>query len=203
MTERVINFMECPHAAADWNYCFDGVEARRTTQIPLPIARDLMTIEPKIPGTILLDHRWPDPLPAGRDWSDRLWNFFAEHTGRYVAALDRCDSPLPEFIQRIPCQRYEDYLAATARFERFIVTHHGSYNHSAVDMGLRGTQVIVPETPDGPFIPSGNIGLLNAAVIHSSADLLAVLGKPVEAGSLLHRSTDLKTVAEMIVRDSE
>jgi len=57
----------------------------------------------------------------------------------------------PPWVRSIREAIYPSYLAETAPFETFLVTHPGSYEHSIIDMAARGSQVFVPSWEGRPF----------------------------------------------------
>lgn len=126
---------------------------------------------------ILLDHALYDYNYGGDQWINRLWDFFARRSDN-VTQLDRAGCMFPEYIKRFPVLPVAEYLKKLATYETFIVTHCGSYNHSAKDAAAIGLRVIVPEIDDHPFVPQCLIQQLGMHVVKDETELANILTQP-------------------------
>jgi hypothetical protein len=150
-------------------------------QITLPIIRELL--EPtahiaKKPGSVLLDHPWIEN-GVQTDWTPRLHDWLRtrmQNTPVAQLRRERCEKePPPEWIRSIAESGYPTYLALTADYETFIVTHPGSYEHSIVDMAARGIRVLVPTANGRPFCNQSIIDDLGLRTFTTEAELCDLL----------------------------
>ncbi len=126
---------------------------------------------------ILLDHALYDYNYGGDQWINRLWDFFARRSDS-VTQLDRAGCVPPKYINIFPVLPVAEYLKRLATFETFIVTHCGSYNHSAKDAAAIGLRVIVPEIGGRPFVPQCLVQQLSMDVVRDEAELANILAQP-------------------------
>lgn len=158
-----------------------------TTYFPLPCEKGILTVEPKDPGAILLDHPWKDFAGTDNDWTARIEDWLEPQPYK-VSRLwyaPTADNPFPfhaedakalrPFLIPFPARPYPQWIRDTSRFERFIVTHKECYPWSVLDMAARGTQVL---SPPG-YIPDCLVADLGVELFTSREELLAILAKPV------------------------
>jgi hypothetical protein len=99
---------------------------------------------------VLLDHSWIDEArTAARDqrWTTAVQQGLNGWSKSHdVAQLVRNNVPTiaPRHVRLIDHQPFARYMELTAHFDYFVLTHHGSYNGSIVDMAARGATVLAP-----------------------------------------------------------
>jgi hypothetical protein len=183
---KIMGFMEIifPSTLIDRGFCFLPNPWPMAEQIRLPCLRSLLdahnSVE-KFAGSILLDHGW---IEKGKvtDWLPRLYEWLAPLKDRTIAQLRHplCESvPLPPWVHSIPQANYPTYLAQTATYETFIMTHPGSYEHSIIDMAARGIRVLVPFGDGRPFCNPSIIEDLGLETFSTGEELLSLLSVPV------------------------
>jgi len=154
-------------------------ELQKVEQIQLPILMSILKASnspAKYVGSILLDHGW---IENGRrtDWADRMYEWIDELRDKTVAQLRRsrgCEEP-PAWVESIPEMSYPQYLARTATFETFVVTHPGSYEHSILDMAARGIRVLVPRHDGRPFCNPSIVSDLKLSTFSNRNEFVALL----------------------------
>jgi len=215
--KKVVYFMEQGIEAPgfDHYYYYDRYFKTKNkapgTFIKIPLVKKYYgdSFLPKEPGSILLDHdyqQFRDYKHPGWDWNERLWDFFLKHQDRYgqIYQLERGDVVRPSFIKTIPMKDAQEYLDSTAKFETFISTHAGSYNHTLVDMAVRGSRIIVPWSPlthQKYIVPECLISDLDMTVIRDVDELTTALNVKSVCESKLDRATDLDEVVTLMDRD--
>lgn len=207
-------FMELPlDIGCDHYFYYDcgnhkHVPARQQTLIPIPLDKSLYSIVPKRVGSILLDHDYECFAQHNQpdfDWNHAIWDLVDQNRDMFPdiyqlargAARDR-----PSCIKVIPLSDLPEYLRATQAFETFVATHAGSYNHTAMDMAVRGTRIVVPQTKKfGTFIPQGMIDQYGMQVCHTPTALIAMaIDNTWQAYPRIHQATDMNVVALIIHR---
>lgn len=212
--KKVVLFMEEPKYEFGFDHCYFYNQkfmcSDKGTYIHIPLAKEQYETVPKESGSILLDHDsqlFPCYRVSNWDWNERLWDFFTKHKQyRPIYQLERGNVQRPEFIKKIPIQSHRDYLNATAHIETFICTHAGSYNHTAVDMAVRGMKVIVPIVPisgsnQETFVPGCLVRDLSMSLISNEVCLEQLLNAKSKQISLLDKATDLDEVVSIMDRD--
>lgn len=190
---RIIGLMEIPYPSPLIDQCFTFLPTPwpnrahiklpwpEVEQITLPVIQELL--EPtahiaKQPGSVLLDHQW---LENGTttDWNASIheWlKFRMQNTPVAQLRRERCErSDPPTWVRSIPESGYPTYLAMTADFETFVVTHPGSYEHSIIDMAARGIRVLVPKVAGHPFCNQSIIDDLRLETFTDGDELCALL----------------------------
>jgi len=150
-----------------------GWKGNRHVTIPAPCKLDFLTVVPKKPGSILLDHHW---LNGPNDWTRQIIDVLAQEFqgSREIAKLFVSGMPHPETIKILPKMAFFKYLEETAAFETFIVTHKGSYNATVIDMLARGIRVLSPEG----FVPGYNIRRFGIQTFTTLEQMIALLKEP-------------------------
>ena len=218
----VINFLESVLPGADLQVLYLPVPGCMYAN--LPISRSVLQafVAEKVPGSVLLDHLWPNWLGTEREWTVRLYTWLEQlgrtqdvaqvalqstdpaRAGAVAQSRTFVDGQAPSWVQGLTLQTYYPYLEATAAYETFVVTHAGSYNHSVLDMAARGIRVLVPRSPDvGPFVPEEVIKDLGLATFGTCEELAALLAAPVDRAfwdSRMAVCTDMFTVARDVDR---
>ena len=150
-------------------------------QVTLPCVRELL--EPtahftKARGSVLLDHGWIEN-GVQTDWLPQLYGWLQHRMQNTpVAQLrrERCEKAAPPtWVKPIAECGYPTYLALTADFEWFVVTHPGSYEHSIIDMAARGIRVLVPTLNGRPFCNQSIIDDLGLRTFSTEAELCNLL----------------------------
>jgi hypothetical protein len=139
---------------SDWRFVLTG-QGKSTTRVTAPVWKRVYNHAEKSPKTILVDH-WDQDTPS--DWTLEIERWMRElspefRITRYVQDEDeqrilqgREKFSATRQLRRAP---YSEWLAATDRFETFVMTHRESYGHALLDMFARGTRVVCPT----PFVP--------------------------------------------------
>ena len=192
--KKFVSFLEVPVTA---DFCF--VLRTAIYKIPLTHQKLLPPIYlpefthniPKEPNSILLDHLCLYWIANPRnEWSQKIWEWLSDLKDKYkiycLVDADRTDAfgnphqvqmkLLPKFITPIFATNYVDYMNKTSKMENFIVTHHGSYNFSVVDMASRGTRVFAPTT----FVPKENVTTFKLRTFNTKQDLLTLIQQPID-----------------------
>lgn len=200
-------FMETYDAPGFDHYWFYNPDMNRdradVSFVPAPVVGDYYRRSVKLPGSLLLDHDLELFPAAGNpefDWNRTLWAVLERYRSRFsrICQLARGPCPQrPDWIEVLPVQSHQDYLAATAGFESFVCTHAGSYNHSAVDMAVRGTRVIVPSAYGRTFVPRQLTADLHMELVHSPAAAIEACLQPQWAARAM-QTTDLEDVVRMM-----
>ena len=144
---------------------------------------------PKDTNAYLLDHSWPE-------YKDERWQDeetvltvlrevhpnakvckFAFSRRDVAAPKVSHDDLMPSWVDPIPPLPYLEYLDRTKQFGTFIVTHHGSFNHTIVDMAARGIRVISSKR----LIAQSMIGGLGVQTYDDANGLRRLLTSPVTA----------------------
>jgi len=172
-----------------------------TEQIQLPCYKSFLNISltPKIQGSILLDHQWTIS-PINEDMSDLFYEWLAP-LPNHVAQLRRpeCETiEIPNWVQPIEVTNYPGYLAQTAIYETFIVTHRGSYEHSIIDMVARGTQVLVPIKNNRTYCHPSIVEDLNLSTFSNREELFVLLEHPKTQLPSVTKFTDMTDIAMKI-----
>lgn len=148
------------------------------TRLRLPCWKSLMRNFPK-DGSILIDHSWDDFIGTEDDWTERIEGWLEPLSASrriYRLARHKTDAErAAPYTVKLGYQHYTDYLAATSRIERFVLTHKECYPFGVIDMAARGTQVIAP----CGFLPHSLVDELGIDVFHGQESLLNILGRPV------------------------
>jgi len=212
--KKVVYFMEEPMPNAGFDHCYFynlDLDCDNSTFIKAPVVKEQYDIFPKEPGSILLDHDAElFQHDKESDWTERLWDFFGSnpHYGP-VYQLERGNVKHPDFIKKIPIQSHKDYLNATSRIETFICTWSQSYNHTVVDMAIRGSNVIVPMSDKlgfrKEFVPICLVEDFDMIRVLNEKQLDAAL-KSIGNGSIKSKSrldvaTDLDEVVSIMDKD--
>lgn len=169
------------------------------TFVKIPLVKKYYEVVPKVPKTLLLDHDaklFSFYGEANKDWNSKIWDLLKKDNCGYqrIAQLGRNADNHPDFIEIIPKQKHVNYLEATKDFQTYFITHTGSYNHTAVDMAIRGIRTIVPKG----FVPQGLIKELQMIEVSTDEEILSAL-KDHKAGTpQLEKATDLQNVVEKI-----
>jgi hypothetical protein len=169
------------------------------TFIKIPLVKKYYEVAPKRPKTLLLDHDanlFPFAGNPLKDWNKKIWNILSKDRCGYerIAQLGRHENNHPDFIEVIPKQSHQDYLNATKDFETYFITHLGSYNHTAVDMAVRGIRTIVPKG----FVPVGLSQELGMIEVTTDEQIIAAL-KDHGAGKVqIDKATEFSDLANKI-----
>jgi hypothetical protein len=141
--------------ASDWSFAF-AEGGGRTTWVDGPVWRELYSNQPKIPGSVLLDH-WTQS--SSYDWTDRIEAWLepvaTEFTcSRYVQDENGDDDPdrearIRSYLHKLARAPFRQWLADTDRVETFVMTHVESYGFAILDMFARGIRVLCP----APLLP--------------------------------------------------
>lgn len=198
-------FMEVANDKFSISYHYDPFYRNfsNSSFINVPVVKEYYDVDSKEPGSILLDHdgeRFPWYGDSDLDWNEKIWDFFSKNRDKYpnVWQLERGNVKRPDFIKTVSFTNHQDYLKNTSRFEKFVCTHYGSYNHTAVDMAVRGTKVIVPHVAQRDFVPFGVSSELSMITIYDLEELDVALQQPFRFEPKLDRATDLdEIVAKM------
>lgn len=184
----ITSFMEEQHPDVDycWHYSDPAFgHVYRGQLLFAPIVRSLLPNLPKEPNSILLDHdvvEFSIYRKEYMDWNEDIWKWLEplkdSHTIYQLQRHPR--DATPDYIHKIPLGTPEDYLAATARMETFIVTHNSSYNHTAVEMIARGSRTLVPRNPWCPLLPNILVNMFRLPQFRDGEELLQELAKPVD-----------------------
>lgn len=204
---KVVSFMELAHERTDHSYVYsceipDELKLN-CSHIELPVVKKYYRLGVKKENSILLDHLWPG---GTNELHHELWSVLESLQEFYdIAQLQRLESEsIPAFIRRIPLLPHPDYLEATAEFERFIVTHIGSYNHTAVDMAMQGAQIFVPYAGGRSFVPKNIVELLGMKLFHTSHDIPRMLKEPsitLSVAQAQNCGTDLDDIVIQLDQD--
>lgn len=173
--------------------------------IKAPVSKKLLNYEDKIPNSVLLDHDvslFPCYNSPIYDWNNFFWEYFTRNKNKFgrIAQLGRGPVERPDFIEVIPVADSESYLKATVNFETFICTHAGSYNHTALDMALRGTRVVAPYSTLS-FVPQCTVNDFNMYTMKNSQDLDAIFSKPFINNDQIYKATDLDEIVQIMDKD--
>jgi hypothetical protein len=171
-------------------------------QIRLPCIRSILdatALTAKFAGSILLDHGW---IENGKktDCLSSLYEWLEPMQSRTVGQLRRQRSetvPPPAWVHSIQEGSYPAYLAQTATYETFIVTHFGSYEHSIIDMAARGIRVLVSVVNGKPSCNPSMIEDLRLSTFSNREELLAILAN-LPPPSPMDKFTDIKAVVARI-----
>lgn len=207
--KHIINFMELGLDADTVKHNFTYLPWQShwapTDQIKFPYIKHLLDSSQKgekWPGSVLLDHSWPINLlqNASQLWCNKLHTWLEPLKGsRVVGQLRRNnigdDSP-PAWVRSIPESGYPEYLAATAPYENYVLTH-GSYEHSVLDMIARGTRVLVP-VQGKPFVPQALVNELRLDTFQTREGLIELLNRPLEDSWRANLLTDMPEVVRRI-----
>ena len=206
----VANFMETdlPGSLVDYNFCFRPRSEWADRSAPgdvvaFPFVSDLLGSGAALrPGSVLIDHPWfgADNDPFLRDLYDWLEPL---STHAEVAQLKRSGSTersFPSWVRAIPEMNYADYLAETAGFENFVVTHRESYGHSVVDMAARGARVLVPMRSGATFCPASTVDALQLCAFSTRDEFLALLRAPHVAEDCRWRRGMMTDMPEAVAR---
>jgi hypothetical protein len=164
-----VSFKENTALYCDYSFFLGhGTETEKAMRVSTPYTPEFYQNIEKESKSILLDHpynKFWKKLPQ-RDWSKKIWKWIEslkEEYKIYTLLKQTRDEDgdwkeealkiLPKYI--IPLYddkstdnqswNFKEYLEKTNKFEQFIVTVHGSYNYSVVDMIARGIRVLSPK----------------------------------------------------------
>lgn len=171
------------------------------TFVQVPLVKKYYSVVSKKPKTLLLDHdakTFPFYGNPFKDWNNRLWNILEKDRCGYekIAQLGRCEDKHPDFIEVIPKQRHQSYIEATKDFETYFVTHIGSYNHTAVDMAVRGIRTIVPKG----FVPIGVSDYFNMIQVSNDEEIIKALKSHGPGVEQLDKATNFDDIVLKIDR---
>lgn len=183
---KIMLIMECPNRNPEldqefvFNEVFYGWD--KVTIIKNPIVSNLINLTSHIkkePNSILIDHVWFGDK-VSKDHSDMIYDWLSPlKDGRLISQLGRGvfekQEHFPNWISKIPESNYITYLENTAKYENFILTHPGSYEHSVIDMASRGCRVIVPVMDGKSFCPKCVVESLNLPVFSTRDQLHNIL----------------------------
>lgn len=186
---KITSFMEEPYPHVDFNWYYSDCVSPlpfRGHMIPPPIVRSMLQNVPKEPNTILLDHDivkfWyyrHDLL----DFNERIWEWlkpFKESHKIYQLQRDEKDAT-PDWIEKIPHCTPEEYVRLTERMETYIITHSGSFNHTAVEMMCRGIRTLVPRNSQGSaMIPESSVRYFRPHCFSNGEELADLIRSPVD-----------------------
>lgn len=221
--KRVINFMELglPSEVVDHNFTYLPWQSHwaPTEVINFPYVGSLLKLDKPVEkwtGSVLLDHAWPISLLQGPQelWLDRLHGWLEPtRNSRTIGQLRRngvdinpattvqgrvvdavASKQPPEWVRSIPETSYPEYLAATAPYENFVLTHPGSYEHSIIDMLARGIRVLVPVQNGKSFAPQAIVNQLRLPTFRTSEELQEQLRAPFEDNWRLQLLTDMPEI---------
>lgn len=205
-----VAFMENPMPFGLYNFYYNQQPSTSDFDhlIPPPVIQRLYNNVPKRPGSILLDHdvEWLSWVGhRSMDWNAQIWDVLCDRGAEFpdIYQLARGEAKgRPDFIKVIPVSRMEDYLKATEEFETFVTTHMGSFNHTAVDMAIRGTRVLVPKTISGSFVPQPLVDRFQMQQCDSLNELVQMmLRAPATVGeSQVCKTIDLDDVVTKICK---
>jgi len=187
----------------DHSFSFIQLPWQSVDYVPLPCFRRLIEAHtaPKLAHSILLDHQWLSHTDKSLTDRSRLFYEWMEplKVSHTFAQLRRSNCEWmepPPWMRSIPEIGYPAYLDETAGYETFILTHHGSYEHSVIDMVARGTRVLVPFI-GRPFCQPSMIENLNLSTFSNQEELLALL-QNLPAPSPTDKFTDMPEVVARI-----
>lgn len=185
---KVASFMEEPTPLADYNWYYSDADCKFDYQghmIFPPVVRSMLSNTRKEPNTILLDHDIVEfwyYRRADLDWNPRIWKVmeqFKDTHKIYQLARHPLDQT-PDFITKIPHCDPEEYLRLTGGMETYVITHHGSYNHTAVEMMCRGIRTLVPVMDGIPFVPLTNVRMFQMPTFADEGELADRIRQPVD-----------------------
>ena len=167
-------FLEVGKPAADRSFFYGyDVPASPHTHIRMPIISGETRSVPKRRGAVLLDHMWPTPdaRDSWRQCLDAIEPIRGRLDVHQIARGTELQEERPAWVRPLAAVGYPAYMAATAEFESFVVTHAGSYNHSIVDMATRGVRVVSFPGMMSPRMASD----VGAVIVESAEELRDVL----------------------------
>lgn len=204
---HIMNMMEISHHSKliDHHFIYrTDYISNNTTYIEHPIINEL--IQPtlndiKLTGSILIDHVIKDDQ-VYTNYSPILYEWLESiRSNRFISQLERkgwedSNTIFPEWIHKIRESNYPTYLQNTSKFENYILTHVGSYEHSVIDMVSRGCRVIVPEIGGRPFCPPSLVNSLKLPTFSTKEQLLKILNEPIKKTHV--EFTDISKIVSII-----
>lgn len=172
-----------------------------TSYICLPCPKNLLTLTPKEPKTILIDHCWESFVGTGKDityeievWLDDIKREYKIY--RMIRPQDKFNHRIMDFEIPLTTSDYLTYLDHTSAIENFIVTHHEGYPYGVIDMAARGTRVLMPKG----FIARCMVESLGIPTFTSKYEMLDIITAPIEPtwSNKVDACTDYDTIANEI-----
>jgi hypothetical protein len=182
------------------------IDLPNAEQIPFPCLWNMIQASnsQKVPGSILLDHAWLLDKNTDRDWCGRLYEWLEplNDSGRHIAQMQRGGHEVAErftpWVKILPETGYPQYLAQSATYETFILTHPGSYEHSIIDMAARGIRVLVPMMEGKPFCNPTIVEGLGLRTFSNREELLGLLFSPATPPPPRECFTDMPEIVAKI-----
>jgi hypothetical protein len=176
---KIVSLREIPVAEVDHSFVYTA-SYPATTFIPPPYAKDLLSVTPKQPKTILIDHYWEPLLHSEWDWTfdieEWLEDLKDEYTIYRIIRFKDEEKTIKSFEIPIPASNYKTYLAKTAHIESFIITHGECFPYGIIDMVTRGTRVLCPPK----FIPSTLVDMFELPIFKNKQEFINIVTKPLE-----------------------
>lgn len=107
----------------------------------------------------------------------------------------------PDWLEHVEQCEVREYLRRMAEYDTFVVTHAGSFNHSAKDARLMGLQVIVPIRDNTPFVPDTIAGRLGMQRVVTEEQLVAAVRNPGRVTTALANCITIRETAERMDRE--
>jgi len=193
----VASFMEVP-LPVRLPFTFLPSSSPAAVEIPLPFDCGEFSLEAgHEPRSVLLDHAWQAYVSGPSDWTHEVYRALEPLAGtRRIGQCMRYDmfNP-PPFVEPVGPWPFRTYMAATAPFETFVVTHRGSYNGSIVDMAARGKRVVARRG----YVHPEMVRRLGVLEVDSGEDLVRALDAPwTPAPCVRDHLTDMRVAARIM-----
>lgn len=200
--KRLVTLREVKFTEADHCFIFNIMHAGKYnfTEVPFPCFKSILSYEPKVPYSILIDHYWNSYFGTNKDWTYRIEYWlepyaFKRPISKLVKDQIECEHNTRRWAKPLYLTNYIDYLDKTRCFEKFVITHHESFPYGVIDMAARGTKVLAP--PE--FVPQVMINRLNIDIFHDKKEFLQMIDKPVTVLPSLDIFIDYDEVADIMM----
>jgi hypothetical protein len=196
-----LNLSFLPHPNWEKYLNAKGQRISPLEEVKFPHIGSLMKNEPKVKGSILLDHAWEENTPD-RLWCGKLYEWLeplkdSVKIAQLLRPAIKAD-PYPSWVHPIPELGYVDYLEQTATYENYIMTHPESYGHSVIDMVARGIRVLVPVQGNLYFAKKPIVDGLKLRTFSTKEELMALLSAPPEDNWRANLCTDMPDIVKRI-----
>ncbi len=163
---------------------------------------------PKVGGRrrILLDHSvacYPNWHSPTWDWTDEIRQAVQPLTekGWTIGQLNRGPQD-PPWVEKVEQSEVREYLRRLVEYDCFVVTHAGSFNHSAKDARIMGLQVVYPLRDNTPFVPVTVAARLGMIQVREVEDLVEAVQQPPPSGPEVRgRCITVRETAERMDRE--